>query len=86
MVKEFLGAMQRLDEALKHRLGRPYSAILGVGLMIEIVRRVHEIGDVSVSGAGLIKIALTLLLFCLLLVHQLGELHERAAHRRARVG
>ena len=86
MVKEFLGAMQRLDEALKHRFGRPYSAILGVGLIIEIVRRVREIGEVAGSSASLLRIALTLLLFCLLLVHQLGELHERAEHRRARAG
>ena len=86
MVKEFLGAMQRLDEALKHRFGRPYSAILGVGLVIEIVRRVREIGDVAGSGSGMVKIALALLLYCLLLVHQLGELRERAEQRRARAG
>jgi len=86
MVRGFLGAMQRLDEALKHRFGRPYSAILGVGLAIEIVRRVHEIGDVAISGSGAVKIALTLLLYCLLLVHQLGELRERTERRRARSG
>jgi len=42
MVKEFLGAMQRFDEAVKHRFGRPYSAVLGAGLVIEIVRRVRR--------------------------------------------
>ena len=86
MVRAFLGAMQRLDDAARRRFGRPYSAILGAGLVIEIIRRVHEAGAVAVSSSGVIKIALTLLLYCLLLVHQLGELHERTEQRRARLG
>jgi len=83
MIGQFLAAMRRLDDAVKRRFGRPYNMVLGAGLVIEIVRRVHEIGEVAGSSAGLLRIALTLLLYVLLLVHQLGELHERTEHRRA---
>lgn len=86
MIAAILDAAHRLDDGLRQRFGRPYHALLGLGLVIEIVRRVREIGDVPESSAGIVKIALAVLLFAVLLVHQLGELHEHAARRRDPAG
>jgi hypothetical protein len=82
MIAEVLTAARRFDEAVQARVGRAYQMVLGAGLVIEIVRRLRELGTVWNSSASLISIALTLLLYSLLLIHQLGELHEHAARQR----
>ncbi|HXQ53173.1 MAG TPA: hypothetical protein VN802_18930 [Stellaceae bacterium] len=84
MIAEILGAARRFDEAVQTRVGRPYQMVLGAGLVIEIVRRLRELGEVAHSNAGIVGIALTILLYTLLLIHQLGELHEHAARRRGK--
>jgi hypothetical protein len=81
MIGEFLKLVHRLDDWLHRRLGRPYHALLGVGLVVEIVRHVREFGG---STGGVVKTVLALILFVVLLIHQLGELHEHAAHRDER--
>ncbi len=84
MVTEFLKGAHRLDDWLQRALGRPYHLILGIGLVIEIVRRLHDIKEIFESAGGILKAALTLALFALLLINQLAELHAHAARRASR--
>jgi hypothetical protein len=83
MIAAILHGARWLDEAAGRRLGPAYHAVLGIGLVAEIVRRVHELGDLQRSGVGAI---LAVALFGLLLLHQLGELAEHWDKRRKRTG
>ena len=83
ILRESLNSVHRLDEWLKERLGRPYHAILGIGLVIEIVRHLREAVEIG-SETGIIKAALAVILFAALLTHQLAELSEHAERRRSR--
>jgi hypothetical protein len=58
--------------------------LLGFGLALEINRHLRELPDVIGSSGGLIREILLLLLFAALLLHQLGEFHERVPARRER--
>lgn len=42
MIHALTRAAHRLDLWLQARLGRPYNALLGIGLAIEIIRRLLE--------------------------------------------
>jgi hypothetical protein len=79
-----LDIARRLDLWLGATLGRPYHALLGVGIVIEIVQHVRELAEMPSKSVGIIKIALGILLLLALLVHQVGELSERAERRRRR--
>ena len=81
MIREFLDAVHRLDVFLQTRLGRPYHALLGVGLVVEIIKELHELDKVREPAGGIVRTALALLLFAVLLIHQLGELREHAERR-----
>ncbi|MBV8094610.1 MAG: hypothetical protein JO110_15570 [Acetobacteraceae bacterium] len=85
MIGETLGVVHRLDDWLRERLGRPYHAALGVGLVWEIIARVRELHDAPATTAGIVRLALVMVLYLLLLVHQIGELSEHAERRRRRV-
>jgi hypothetical protein len=86
MISEILSVAHRLDLWLGRKLGRPYHALLGIGLLIEIARQIRELGDVSHSGYGIVRVILTILLYSALLVHQLGELQEHEERRREGTG
>jgi hypothetical protein len=75
-------AARRLELWLGTTLGRPYHALLGVGIVIEIVQHVREFFEKSWEGFGVLKTVLAILLFLALLVHQAGELSEHAEKRR----
>ena len=64
------------------QFGRPYHALLGVGLVVEIVQRVRELGETT--SWDTVRTWLAILLFAALLVRQLGELHEHVDRRRER--
>jgi hypothetical protein len=82
MIGSILKAASRLDVWLGRQFGRPYHALLAIGLVLEIVQRVREIGDIERWDAGIVRSSLALLLFAALLVHQLGELNEHVERRR----
>lgn len=82
MIGGLLHAAHRLDNWLRRHFGRPYHAILGIGLVIEIARHVRELTEIGKTASGIIKLILAVILFTALLVHQLGELSEHAARRR----
>lgn len=82
MIVQILHAARRLDRALGRRIGPAYNAILAVGLVIEIGRRIREIGNIEYTGV--IRVTVTIVFFAILLLHQLGELAEHVDRRRER--
>ena len=83
MIVQLLDAARRLDDRLRRQFGRPYHAVLGIGLVIEIARHLREFGEIG-TARGIVGNALALVFFVVLLIHQLGELHEHAERRRER--
>jgi hypothetical protein len=75
---------RRLDLWLGATLGRPYHALLGFGIVLEIVQHIREFAEKSFDGLGVVKTVLAIILFLALLIHQVGELSERAEARRNR--
>jgi hypothetical protein len=82
MIGEALRAVHEIDAWLRRMLGRPYHAALGLGLVLEITARVRELYEAPEKSGGIVRLALVLLLFLLLLVHQVGELSDHAERRR----
>jgi hypothetical protein len=76
-------AARNLELWLSRTFGRPYHALLGIGIVVEIVQHCRELPD-KLDRAAVLKTALAILLFVVLLVHQAGELSERAEERRQR--
>jgi hypothetical protein len=74
-------AAHKLDLWLRARLGRPYAALLGFGLTIEVIRRLVELpehlGQVSRLGGAVLLILMNLAL----LLHQVGELSHHFRRR-----
>ena len=62
-----IGALLRtaawLDGWLQDKVGEPYRTLLGVGLAIEIARRVRDIPELLHADKGIVGDALSLLLF-----------------------
>jgi hypothetical protein len=82
MIVEVLRGVQWLDATLAHKIGTTYHAVLGIGLVTEIVRRLREFGDLPTSGT--VRSLLAVALFGLLLLHQVAELAEHMERRRRR--
>jgi len=82
MIIQLLRAARRVDETIKSRLGRPYNAVLSIGLVLEIIRLVHELIARPQESAGIVRLVVSMVFYTLLLIHQLGELSDRAEHRR----
>jgi hypothetical protein len=81
MILALLRAARRIDEMLKQKVGRPYHVILGVGLIVEIIRRVHEILEAPVTRTRVVLVVAVMLFGVLLLINQLSELSERIDKR-----
>jgi hypothetical protein len=75
-------AARHFDLWLGKSLGRPYHALLAIGIVIEIVQHCREIGEKTFAEIGIIKAILAIALFLALLVHQCGELSEHAERQR----
>jgi|HubBroStandDraft_4_1064222.scaffolds.fasta_scaffold100023_2 hypothetical protein len=84
MLFAITNAARRLDLWLGKAFGRPYHALLGIGIVIELIQHVRELVEKPWEKAGIIKIALGILLLLALLVHQTGELSEHAEGQRRR--
>jgi hypothetical protein len=86
MIEMPLRYAHRLDAWLRLRLGPPYHVILSLGLLIEIGRHCHELAELGAAPGGILRMALQLVLYSVLLVHQLGELSAHLAARREAAG
>jgi hypothetical protein len=81
VVVEISHAAHRLDAWLRRTLGRPYHVMLGIGLVLEIIARVRELHEAAATTGSIIRLMLALLLYLVLLVHQVGELSPHAERR-----
>lgn len=84
MIGAVLRGARRLDAWLRLRLGPSYHALLSLGLLIEIGRHAHELTDLDIASGRILRAALQLLLYVVLLIHQLGELSGHISARRNR--
>jgi len=84
MVVELFHGVRWLDVVIHRKLGIAYNAILGVGLIVEIIRHLHEAH--GLHGAGIFQTVLAIALFAFLLLHQLAELSEHVDRRFPRSG
>jgi hypothetical protein len=82
VIVEISHAAHRLDARLRRTLGRPYHAMLGIGLVLEIIARIRELHEAPATAGGIIRLMLVVLLYLVLLVHQVGELSPHAERRR----
>jgi hypothetical protein len=79
MIVGLLHGVRRVDVMLHRKLGVAYNALLGIGLVVEIVRHLHEVPDPD--NTSVIRTILAVTLFVLLLLHQLAELAEHVDRR-----
>ena len=82
MLRAITHVAHRLDLWLQAKLGRPYNALLGVGLAIEIVRHVGEMPRTLGEAHRLAGVALLLALNLALLIHQVGALSHHVPKPR----
>lgn len=82
MLRWISGQALRLDEWLQATLGRPYNALLGVGLIIEIVRHVTEMPHRITEVPRLIPSLLVMAMEVALLIHQVGALSHHLPKER----
>ncbi len=83
MLKPIARAALWLDNWLQSRLGRPYNALLGVGLITEVFRHIAELPAKFHLDRHLLAEAFAILFELALLVHQVGALSHRFEARRA---
>jgi hypothetical protein len=81
MVRWLIKLCLVIDTWLQSHLGRPYNAVLGVGLIIEIVRRLSELPHHVESATHVVGVALVVLFEIGLLIHQVGALDHHFRRR-----
>jgi hypothetical protein len=79
MIVELFHGVRWVDVMIHRKLGFAYQALLGAGLVVEIVRHLHEARDLD--STSMIRTILSVALFVLLLLHQLAELAEHVDRR-----
>ena len=76
-----------MDQQLRERFGRPYRAVLSVGLVIGIVGTVESLSK-AFSTTDIVAVVGTVIFQAALLINQLAQMHEyrqeRIARRKAR--
>mgnify|MGYP001548573201 CR=1 FL=1 len=72
MVVELFHGARWLDVVIHRKLGPAYNAVLGIGLVAELVRHLHEAP--ALRGSTMLQTILAVALFGFLLLHQLAEL------------
>lgn len=84
MIQTLLQASHWLDAWLREHLGRPYLAILGVGLVFGIIATFGELGHEISSGASILKLGFLIAFQVALLINQLAQFHDYREERRQR--
>jgi hypothetical protein len=81
MIRNLLQLAYHLDEWLQTKLGRPYNAFLGLGLVLGLIHQFQDLPKDFSHGAG----ASTLLIAAMdvaLLINQAGQFHGHLERRR----
>ena len=81
MIKQGIRGCLWLDTWLQDRLGRPYNIALGLGLVVEIGRRLGEVPHHLESAPRLLGVVLVVLFETALLIHQIGALSHHFGPR-----
>ena len=84
MFRGLITGAWRLDQWLKHKVGRPYTMLLMAALVAGISANVRAVEQEARNTGNLIVIGFTVALDLVLLVNQLAQLHEYRQARRAR--
>jgi hypothetical protein len=79
MIVELFHGVRWLDLMIHRKLGLVYNTLLGIGLIVEIVRQLREAHNLQ--GPNMIRTALAVALFVVLLLHQLAELADHVDRR-----
>jgi hypothetical protein len=79
MIGELLRGVRWLDLVIHRKLGPTYNALLGIGLIEEILRHLREAPELH--GTGMIRMVFAEVMFVVLLLHQLAELAEHVDRR-----
>jgi len=72
MIHSIALAAHRLDAWLQAHLGRPYNVLLGIGLTVEIIRRLVELPQHAVLGPQMLGMVVLIVMNLALLIHQVG--------------
>jgi hypothetical protein len=84
MIHSIAMAAHRLDLWLQARLGRPYNALLGIGLTVEIIRRIDDLQRHAALAPQFLGVIALIVMNLALLVHQVGELSHHTGRIRER--
>jgi hypothetical protein len=84
MISELMRGAHWLDAWLREHLGRPYIALLGVGLTAGIIADLKDVGQVIGSSVGLLKVGALVVFQLALLVNQLAQFHDYRQERQRR--
>ncbi len=79
MIVELFHGVRWLDLMIHRKVGVAYNAVLGIGLVVEILRHLHEAQELH--GTNMIQTVFRVALFAFLLLHQLAELAEHVDRR-----
>jgi hypothetical protein len=82
MITTLFRAIGWINRRLQSRMGPLFNVLLCIGLVIEIAHHVREAGERHYAVT--LQSALSIVLFLLLLLHQLAELGEHVERRLGR--
>ena len=82
MIRSLAQLAYHLDEWLQAKLGRPYNALLGVGLVLGLIHQVQDLPKDFARGSG-VNTLLIAVMDVALLVNQAGQFHRHMERRRA---
>ncbi|THD67128.1 hypothetical protein [Phenylobacterium sp.] len=81
MIRNLAQLAYRLDEWLQTKLGRPYNALLGVGLVLGLIHQFQDLPKDFARGGG-VSTLLIAAMDVALLVNQAGQFHQHLERRR----
>ena len=84
MIHSIALAAHRLDAWLQAHLGRPYNVLLGIGLTVEIIRRLVELPQHAVLGPQMLGMVVLIVMNLALLINQVCQLSHHTGRVRAR--
>jgi len=82
MIRRFIRIAWRLDEWLQEKLGRPYNALLGVGIVLGLIHQFQDLPK-DLAHSGGVSTLLIAVMDVALLINQAGQFHQHMERRRA---